>query len=133
MSPNVSSFLNISRWTAAVAVLISHVRHLILVDLVGVTNKTLLCKVFYFMTGLGHEAVIVFFVISGFLVGGHTWERWRNESLRLRSFVSARISRIYTVLIPALIVGLAFDVIGLRWLNASELYTNAIKYHTISL
>jgi len=133
MNENVSIFLNASRWLAAVAVLISHVRHLILVDLVGVTNKTLLCKVFYFITGLGHEAVIVFFVISGFLVGGHTWERWRNEGPRLRSFVSARVSRIYTVLIPALLVGLGFDAIGLHWINASELYTNALKYHTISL
>ena len=27
-------------------------------------------KVFYLATGLGHQAVMIFFVLSGFLVGG---------------------------------------------------------------
>lgn len=133
MTPSLSATLNISRWLAAFLVVASHTRHLVLVDLNDVTNKTLFCKVLYFATGLGHESVVIFFVVSGFLVGGVTLDRWREEGPKVTSFVLSRVSRIYTVLVPALIVGLGLDFVGLHYLNASELYTNSAKYHTDSL
>jgi peptidoglycan/LPS O-acetylase OafA/YrhL len=34
------------------------------------------------------------------------------------------------VLIPALLVGLGLDLVGMHWFNSSELYTNAAQYHT---
>ncbi|MEX8495301.1 acyltransferase family protein [Sphaerotilus sp.] len=133
MNRNLSTFLNLSRWVAAWLVLFGHVRHIVLVDLVGVHKATLVDKGLYFFTGLGHEAVVVFFVISGFLVGGTTLERWQHRGPDLKRYAIARFSRIYTVLVPALLVGLLMDVAGLRWFNASALYTNAVRYHTISL
>lgn len=133
MNPNISIFLNISRWFAAFLVLLGHLRQLILVDFKYVEQKTLICKALYFVTGFGHEAVMVFFVISGFLVGSLTLKRWRSNGSNLSAYVSARVSRIYTVLIPALLAGLALDFIGLHWFNSSELYTNSAQYHTISL
>ncbi|WP_310462712.1 acyltransferase [Sphaerotilus sp.] len=133
MNRNLSTFLNLSRWLAAWLVLVGHVRHIVLVDLASVHQATLADKGLYFFTGLGHEAVVVFFVISGFLVGGTTLERWQQQGPDLKRYAIARFSRIYTVLVPALLVGLLMDVAGLRWFNASELYTNAVQYHTISL
>jgi peptidoglycan/LPS O-acetylase OafA/YrhL len=114
-------------------VLFGHVRHIVLVDLAGVHQASLVDKGLYFFTGLGHEAVVVFFVISGFLVGGTTLERWSRQGPDLKRYAVARFSRIYTVLVPALAVGLLLDVAGLRWFNASALYTNSAQYHTISL
>ncbi len=37
-------------------------------------------KAFYLFTGLGHEAVIIFFAMSGFLVGGggYSWFAIQN-------------------------------------------------------
>ena len=93
MNP-VSTFLNISRWVAAFLVVIGHIRHLLFVDLKYVEHKTLFIKGMYFFTGFGHEAVIVFFVISGYLVGGITLERWRLNGADLASYFSARFSRI---------------------------------------
>jgi peptidoglycan/LPS O-acetylase OafA/YrhL len=133
MTPNLSIVLNLSRWVAAWLVLLSHARHLVLVDLGGVQQATLLDKGLYFFTGLGHESVVIFFVISGFLVGGTTLHRWQQHGPNLRSYAIARFSRIYTVLIPALLAGLVLDMVGLRWFNASALYTDSIRYHTISL
>ncbi|MBC7702105.1 acyltransferase [Aquabacterium sp.] len=133
MSPGLSSFLNLSRWLAALLVVIYHVRHLILVDFKDVADKTLFSKALYFAAGLGHEAVMVFFVISGFLVGGLTLNRWKACGPDLRAYAFARVSRIYTVLIPALLMGFVLDSVGLHWLNASELYTNSAQYHTNSL
>ncbi|MGH6646006.1 acyltransferase family protein [Aquabacterium sp.] len=133
MRPNLSSFLNLSRWSAAFLVVIYHVRHLVLADFKDVVNQGVLTKALYFATGLGHEAVIVFFVISGFLVGGITLERWRARGPDLPAYASARVSRIYTVYLPALLVGLLLDAIGLHWFNGSELYTNSAQYQTLSL
>ncbi|MES2091144.1 MAG: acyltransferase family protein [Pseudomonadota bacterium] len=133
MNINLRSFIDASRWLAAFFVVVGHVRHLILIDFKEVEDKALLYKAVYFLTGLGHEAVVVFFVISGFLVGGLTWERWRAHGVKLQPYFSARASRIYTVLVPALLVGLLLDLVGLHWFNKSELYTNSLQYHTISL
>lgn len=133
MNKNLSAFLNFSRWFAAFMVLISHVRHLVVVDCAYVEQKTFLVKIMYFITGFGHQSVMVFFVISGFLVGGLTLDRWLVHKIDLIAFFSARISRLYTVFIPALIVGFAFDYIGVNWFNASELYTNPAQYNTIVL
>ena len=78
VTKGLSSVLNASRWCAAFIVLIHHVRHIVLADLVNVENKSLPTKCFYFLTGLGHEAVMVFFVVSGLLVGALTLEKWRT-------------------------------------------------------
>jgi peptidoglycan/LPS O-acetylase OafA/YrhL len=133
LSESLSSFLNFSRWSAALLVLVNHARHLILVDLEDVKQKTRFIKALYFVTGLGHEAVVIFFVISGFLVGGVTLDRWLEDGPALRSYAAARFSRIYTTLIPVLIGGFLLDKIGMHWVDASELYTDPAKYHTISL
>lgn len=133
MNPNLSTFLNLSRWVAAWLVLVGHVRHIVLVDLSSVPHATLIDKGIYFVTGLGHEAVVIFFVISGFLVGGTTLERWQRQGPDLKRYATARFSRIYTVLLPAMAVAWLMDLAGLRWFNGSELYTNPMRYHTISL
>ena len=126
--------LNAARWVAAWLVMAGHVRHIMLADLKDVQSAGLLTKGFYFVTGLGHEAVMVFFVISGLLVGGITLDKWRTgRSNGLADYFIHRWSRVYTVLIPALLVGVLLDGVGLHFFNHSELYTNSAKYHTISL
>ena len=125
----LSSFLNISRWFAAFLVVIAHARHLVLLDFKDVEQKTLFVKGLYFFTGLGHEAVVIFFVISGFLVGALTLSKWQSSGPSPRAYAAARLGRIYAVLIPALLVGLCLDWIGRQWFNSSELYTNAARYH----
>lgn len=124
MKPGLSTFLDLSRWFAALLVVVNHARALVLADFsASASSGGPLVRALYFFTGLGHEAVVIFFVISGFLVGGSTLQRWQQRGPDLRSYASARASRIYTTLVPALIVGIALDSVGLRWFNAGGIYT----------
>ena len=132
MTNTFSTLLNAFRWLAALLVVLNHVRHLFLIDYKNVIDKNLLIKAFYFITGLGHEAVIIFFVISGFLVGGLSLKKWPYK-VSITDYFIARISRIYIVLIPALIIGSGLDWVGLNYFNNSEIYTNSAKYETSSL
>ena len=57
-----------------------HARSLVFVDYGELQSPGLWAKGFYFLTGFGHEAVMVFFVISGYLVGGKVWSLYRERS-----------------------------------------------------
>lgn len=130
---NTSNVVNMLRWLSALLVLVAHSRYLILVNFKDVEiHKNIFLKGLYFVTGFGHEAVVLFFVISGFLVGGISMQRWSIKA-DYRKYLIDRFSRIYVVLVPALIVGAFFDYFGLNFFNGAELYTNSAKYHTNSL
>jgi peptidoglycan/LPS O-acetylase OafA/YrhL len=58
---------------------------------------------FFAMTRLGLEAVTLFFVLSGFLVGGRVIERLRAGTFSVRDYAIDRFTRIYVPLVPALI------------------------------
>lgn len=60
------------------------------------------------LSGFGHEAVVVFFVLSGYVIAFVTANRERNAA----AYFSSRISRIYSVVIPVLIVTLLLDFFG---------------------
>ena len=96
----VSVYLDIVRFMAALAVLIGH------------AADDGLYQGRYFLYGLGHEAVMVFFVLSGLVIATTTIGQGRT----LRSFVVARLARIYPVVIPAIL--LSFGLYGLAgWLG----------------
>ena len=56
-----SDFLNLARWVAAALVVVEHVRNLIFIDYGSLESPTVIHKGFYFLTGFGHEAVVIFF------------------------------------------------------------------------
>jgi peptidoglycan/LPS O-acetylase OafA/YrhL len=60
----------------------------------------------------GREAVIGFFVMSGFLVGGAVLGRINSEKPFLFDYLVHRIVRIYMVVIPAILLTAAFDMLG---------------------
>jgi peptidoglycan/LPS O-acetylase OafA/YrhL len=128
-----SAFLDLTRWVAALLVVIGHMRHLLMVDFAEAEQKNILIKLFYFITGFGHEAVVLFFVMSGVLVGGLTLKKWQASTVQCGNYFASRISRLYIVLVPALVVGFLFDYTGYHFFNGSEIYTNASQYGTNSL
>lgn len=133
MDKRFSSLLDFSRWTAALLVVVSHLRNIVFVDYENVQYKTLFVKAFYFITGLGHEAVIVFFVISGLLVGGLSLSRWKSREIDYTRYFMNRFSRIYVVLLPALIAGGIFDFIGLFYFNRTGLYSHTTEFAMATL
>jgi peptidoglycan/LPS O-acetylase OafA/YrhL len=92
------------RWIAALAVAFQHARALVMVDYHP--GAGLVGNAVFFAAGFSHEAVIVFFVLSGYLVGGKALRLLRQGSTpgQRQRFVQARFVRIALVLWPALLL-----------------------------
>ncbi len=75
-------------------------------------RKGVFLNLVYFITNLGHEAVVVFFVLSGFLIGGNLTDSMRRGSFDLVRYLIARFTRVYIVYLPALIVTEAVFLFG---------------------
>jgi len=104
--------LDIMRGVAALMVCASHLRAFLLVDNARIQNPSLINKIFYFVTGLGHEAVVIFFVLSGFFVGGGVVKAFSQNKWSWKQYAIRRLSRLWIVLLPALLLTLAFDLVG---------------------
>lgn len=65
----------------------------------------------YAFTRLGHEAVLVFFVLSGFLVGGRAIEKTRQGTFELQNYAIDRFVRIMLPLISALFLFLLKEIL----------------------
>ena len=79
----------------------------------GIPSSVPVEEAFYFMTGLGHQAVIVFFALSGFLVGGKALRDILAGRFSWRCYLLRRLTRLWIVIIPALLLTLLLDDAGL--------------------
>ena len=112
---------------AAWLVVAEHARSLIFADYGELQSPGILAKGFYFLTGFGHEAVMVFFVISGYLVGGKVWSLYREGRFGWRRYLADRASRLYAVLFVALLLGAAMDWTGYLFFNKYGLYNHGYE------
>jgi len=99
MNQQFSVYLNLIRFVAAIVVFLSHVK--------------IFTKGIWQIAGLGHEAVVVFFVLSGFVISFVTFGKKEDG----RTYVVNRLSRIYSVAIPAILLTLFLYYLG-HWINA---------------
>jgi peptidoglycan/LPS O-acetylase OafA/YrhL len=130
MNSGTSDFLNASRWVAALAVVFYHVYNISVGDPQHVVHLSLVWRIVHFFSGFGHVAVIVFFVISGFLVGGRTILTSRNKGFNVLDYFIHRFSRIYLVLVPALVVGYGVDWAGINFCDSSGIYVHPDQFYT---
>ena len=122
-SVQASSFIVVARWVAAFAVLIAHAGSLFISQPDIMTGPHGFgAYLWWFLTGFPHQAVIVFFVISGFLVGGNVIAKARRTEPFLAKYFADRLVRIYLVLIPVILLGWCLDSIGRHFLAGSGLY-----------
>ncbi len=125
MSVALSRFIHLARWVAALMVLLHHVSAtFVSVPDIMTAPHNPLAYVWWFFTPyvFAHEAVVVFFVLSGFLVGGAVLKKRKRERPWLRDYVIDRVSRIYIVLIPVLVLTLIVDASGRAWFPNSSIY-----------
>jgi Predicted acyltransferases len=96
MNRDLSLYLDLVRFSAAFLVLLSH------------ANVRALSERVIPFSNFGHSAVVVFFVLSGFVIAYVTETKERAA----RDYIASRMARIYSVALPALIVTIAVDALG---------------------
>jgi peptidoglycan/LPS O-acetylase OafA/YrhL len=104
--------LDAVRGICALGVLAGHARGFCFKPFTQLPTATLFDSIFYFMTGFGHQAVIVFFVLSGYFVGGSAWKRLREGTFTWKAYGQQRLVRLWIVLLPALVLTIGWDTIG---------------------
>ena len=117
--------LDLLRGVTAFAVFMGHLRTLYFVDYSSIKgDKT--AQIFFFLTGFGHQSVIIFFVLSGFFIAKTIQTSIELNKWRFKDYCINRVVRLETVLIPALILGFYFDTIGLHFFAQAESYAGKI-------
>lgn len=106
--------LNWLRGISAILVLLSHARSFFYVNFPDYLGNQFLGKIFYLITGLGTSAVIIFFVLSGYLVAGSLHRNYSNGKWDKYNYLSSRLSRLWIVFIPCLLMTLVLDQLGYR-------------------
>ncbi|MBV9433736.1 MAG: acyltransferase [Hyphomicrobiales bacterium] len=110
------------RFGAAILVLFGHARGLYFESITRVPDAGILTRLFYLFTGLHYEGVMLFFVVSGFLVGGSAWRNIEVGRFDTRLYLINRFSRIYLVLIPALVLVFLVESLGGHFLADTRFY-----------
>ena len=100
-------WFDLIRGLSALLVCADHLKNAIIVDFGQVHSPGILHKIFYFCAGFGHQAVMVFFVLSGFFVGGSVLSK--ESSFKFSNYLEARITRLWIVLVPALLLTACVD------------------------
>jgi peptidoglycan/LPS O-acetylase OafA/YrhL len=104
-----SILISALRGLAAFIVVVAHLRATMYPSLHAVADPPLWFKGLAFVSGFSHQAVLVFFVISGWLVGGSLLNRI-HQPHAFANYAIDRITRLWTVLIPAFLLTLLFAV-----------------------
>ena len=109
LAPGLSLYLELLRLLAATEVVLFHLNGF---ALLGGHRAA--------WNAFGHEAVVVFFVLSGFVIAfaAHTREHTP------KAYAISRLTRIYSVALPCLVLTLVFDRIGQALVP--QLYTGLI-------
>jgi peptidoglycan/LPS O-acetylase OafA/YrhL len=98
-----SLLISLLRGAAALQVALAHLRAEVFPSLRSVPDAALYFKGLAFATGFAHQAVVVFFIISGWLVGGSLLNKL-GQPQAVRSYAIDRATRLWTVLVPALLL-----------------------------
>lgn len=115
INDHLSHWIDLFRWVAAYAVVVAHGanRFAPAVNSVPNEHRTGAFTMLMFAKGFSHPGIMIFFVVSGFLVGGTAWrEVTRTGGIDVRRFLTRRLIRLWIVIVPALLATLLFDTVG---------------------
>jgi peptidoglycan/LPS O-acetylase OafA/YrhL len=115
MKPQLSIYLDLCRFIAAVVVVLAHLIHFDIAT--GDWIK--------WLPESGRDAVILFFLLSGYVIS-YTCKQ-KND--KLKSYVIARATRVYSVALPVLILTVIVDLIGIQF--NPESYNGLYQYQKL--
>ena len=100
MDKGYSLYLDVLRFSAAMVVFFSHV-----------ASQDLTDGFLWQFKAYSQTAVMIFFVMSGYVIGFVTHEKEKH----ITDFAVARVSRLWSIIIPALLLTAICDYIGLQF------------------
>lgn len=112
MKPSLSIYLDLVRYLAALLVFIGHA-----------AGRQWTGGLFWQLGDYGQTAVMIFFVLSGFVIA-HVIASREQE---VADFAATRLARLWSVVLPALALTFVIDYVGIR--VAPELYVGKPWYH----
>lgn len=121
----LSHFIDACRWVGALLVLAVHANNMFvnLADIMSAPHGPGVHAWWFIVSfGFGHQAVVGFFAVSGYLVGGVTLAMLRERRPGLENYFIHRVTRIYIVLVPALILTAGLDWIGRVYFDGGGVY-----------
>jgi peptidoglycan/LPS O-acetylase OafA/YrhL len=120
LSDRARADLDMLRGVSALVVLATHVRQMFFASAHG---GGLVARALFAFASHGHDAVLAFLVLSGYLVTRSTLSGPRDR--RWAHYAVARSSRILTVLWPAFALGISLDWIGLERFGGAAIYSGS--------
>lgn len=122
--------LNAMRLIAALMVVAGHVRTSFFRDYATEPHNAVTALA-YALTSLGNPAVMVFFALSGYWVGGSAFKSILRDDFAFGPYLLRRLVRLWIVLIPALFLTLAVDMAGMHGLPRADIYARPELYTAI--
>jgi peptidoglycan/LPS O-acetylase OafA/YrhL len=112
LDPNFhhSILISLLRGLAALEVAAAHLRAQTLPSLRSLPDPNIWYQALSFFTGFGHQAVVVFLLVSGWLVGGSLLNKLNNSNVMLTYCVD-RITRLWIVLVPIFFATIFFGIL----------------------
>jgi peptidoglycan/LPS O-acetylase OafA/YrhL len=104
-----SLLIALMRGLAALQVAAAHLRSEMFPGLRELANPPVYYQMLAFATGFAHQAVVIFFLISGWLVGGSLLNKL-DQPGALGAYAIDRATRLWTVLLPAMCLMLAVGI-----------------------
>jgi peptidoglycan/LPS O-acetylase OafA/YrhL len=108
-----SANLDFARGIAAFAVVLGHLLVSVFRGPSPAPEHAWMNKLFTVLTALPYEAVMIFFVISGYFVGGSVIRASIDDRWSWLEYLTRRLIRLWMVLLPALLLTAMWDHIGI--------------------
>lgn len=105
-----SLIISLLRGLAALQVAAAHLRNEFLPSMRLMEEPAAWYMALAFVTGFAHQAVVVFFLISGWLVGGSLLNKM-GQPRALAHYAIDRVSRLWTVLLPTFVLAVALGIL----------------------
>jgi peptidoglycan/LPS O-acetylase OafA/YrhL len=127
-----SVLLDLLRGLAALLAAGSHWRNMLFVDYSSLpARRHLLYLPFYLLTTQGHRTVVIFFVLSGYLISSSIFRMLAKGQWSWSRYATHRLVRLWIVLLPCLLLTVFWDHLGMHLHQAPLLYAGGVQNHEI--
>jgi peptidoglycan/LPS O-acetylase OafA/YrhL len=106
-----SVLISLLRGLAALEVAAAHLRAQLYPGYAFVTDPTAWFQALAFVTGFAHQAVVIFFLLSGWLVGGSLLNKNGSDNA-IKHYAIDRLTRLWIVLVPTFVLILLFAILA---------------------